>query len=325
MRKYFLLVAVLPVLLLADKTALPVEPLVPDPWLTGPLLAASSVTIPAGHYNIEPYLYATANTGFYNSNWGVNSRKTLWQFSLQPALQFGLTPWMDFQFNPTLNYAVSGGAQDWTLGDMPVLFDFQLYKRNVPTTDWVTAVKLFLKETFPMGKYQKLNRRENGTDAGGEGSFQSAIGLIWGNLIHFGGVHFLSSRLSLQYTIPAPVRVQGLNVYGGGHGTNGTVYPAQNFEIDWGLESTLTQNWALALDLVASWSGRVRFKGNPGTNPNGTTATVGQGSSAQFSLAPAIEYNWSDDLGLIAGAWFTVAGRNSTQFASAIVAFNYYK
>jgi hypothetical protein len=48
-------------------------------------------------------------------------------------------------------------------------------------------------------------------------------------------------------------------------------------------------------------------------------------SSSQYSLAPAIEYNWSQNIGLIGGVWFTVAGQNISQFNSIVIALNYYK
>ncbi len=47
-------------------------------------------------------------------------------------------------------------------------------------------------------------------------------------------------------------------------------------------------------------------------------------TSAQFSIAPAIEYNWNANIGIIFGSWFTLAGKNSTQFTSGVFAFNYY-
>ena len=84
-----------------------------------------------------------------------------------------------------------------------------------------------------------------------------------------------------------------------------------------GAEYTATKNWALALDLNAVCAAKNRFKGK-------STSKVGGPSSIQLSLAPAIEYNWSSQLGVIAGSWFTIAGRNSTRFTSVVGAFNYY-
>jgi hypothetical protein len=323
----FLILLLIPCFLLADKAAVAPPDASPleSPWLTGPLLAPASVTLPAGHYNVEPYLYAYANIGDYNQHWHSVSEKTLWSFSSQTLLQFGLTSFMDFQFNPTFQYNYTEGAGNWSLGDLPVIVDFQLYTRGLEVPEWLSNVKLVLQETFPLGKYQNLDPKKELTDMGGKGSFQTTLGLVWGNLFYLGGVHFLSSRFYLQYTLPAPVSVKGFNAYGGGYGTRGTVYPAQNFTVDLGLELTVTQKWALALDLVGVWGAKTRFKGDPGYTAEGAPAKMTAPSSIQYSLAPAVEYNWSNSLGAIAGAWFTVAGRNSIQFCSAVIAINYYK
>lgn len=290
---------------------------VPAPWLTGPLLAPSGLTIPAGHYNIEPYIFIIANTARYDSHWKPVKMETFWNNYFQPQFQFGFTNWVDFEFSPTLFYNYTKGAVKWVVGDMPVLFDFQLYKGRGNTTDWITTLKLVLKETVPIGKYQKLDPKKLATDVGGGGSWQTALGLVWGNLFYLGKGHFLTGRFSCQYTLPAPTHVKNLNAYGGGPGTTGTVYPPQNFQIDVGTELTFTQRWVLALDLVGSWSGATRFKGT-------TTVSNTAPTSAQFSLAPAIEYNWNTDLGIIFGPWFTVAGRNAIQFTSGVFALNYY-
>jgi hypothetical protein len=287
------------------------------PWLTGPLLAPSGITIPPGHYNIEPYIFAVANTGKYNANWESVPMETSWVNYLQPSLQFGLNKWLDFQINPTLFYNYNQGAAKWDIGDMPIGFDVQIYRSGMKVTDWIIGLKLSFKEVIPMGRYQNLSMAKKGTDIGGQGSWQTGLGFIWGNLFYVGKGHFLTARFAFQYLLPAPVHVKNLNVFGGGAGTHGTAYPAQSFEIDIGTEYTLTKNWALALDIVGNWGGSTRFKGT-------ATGPMTSPPFAQFSLAPAIEYNWNGNLGIIFGPWFTVAGRNSAQFASGVFALNYY-
>jgi hypothetical protein len=41
----------------------------------------------------------------------------------------------------------------------------------------------------------------------------------------------------------------------------------------------------------------------------------------QISFAPEVEYNFSQSSGLLAGVWFTVAGKNSSAFASAFLTY----
>lgn len=326
MRKYFIFLLFFPFWLCADKVPyhdyLHVEPNAPEveaPWFTGPLLAPSGQTIPPGHWNFEPYVYVVANTGHYGHDWKSTQIDTFWNNYFQPSIQVGINSWLDFSFNPTLfyNYNSKQGAAKWAFGDMPIAFDIQLYRYDGKVTDWIPAVKLTLKETLPLGKYQNLNPKKGGTDVGGLGSWQTSVVLVFGNLFYLGGTHFMTWRTALQYTLPAPVHVKNLNAYGGGRGTRGTVYPAQNVQIDTAIEVNLSRNWAFAMDFLGSWSGKTRFKGR-------ATGPVKAPPSAQFSLAPALEYNWSAEIGLIFGAWFTIAGRNAPQFFDGVFAFNYY-
>ncbi|MES2272580.1 MAG: hypothetical protein V4487_00110 [Chlamydiota bacterium] len=299
----------------------------PVPWFTGPIFASSGIPVPENHYNIEPYLFATANTAIYREDWKARKIETLWNINSQTLLTVGINSWLDFQITPSFFYNFRKRASSWALGDLPVQFDIQLYKNHPVnySTNWLTAVKLILKEIFPLGKYRNFSPEKMLTEEGGLGSFQTAVALVWGNLIHIQGIHFMTARLSFQYTVPSPVHVKGFNSFGGGHGTNGRIYPGQNFQFDLGLEYNLSQQWALAIDVIGTLESRVRFKGKPGIDLQGRPARGGYGASAQYSLAPAIEYNWSGNLGVIGGVWFTVAGRNAYKFCSAVFALNYYK
>lgn len=323
MRKWILFL-LFPLSLLADKvpysnylTPHPEHRDIKEPWFTGPLLAPSAFTIPAGHVDFEPYLYIVANKGLYDHDWKVHPTSTFWNNSFQPLVQVGITKWLDVEVIPALFYNYTHGAGKWAIGDTSIGFDFQLFSHQGRVTEWVTAVKLNIKETIPTGKYSNLDPKKLVTDAGGMGSWQTSIDFVWGNLFYLGRGHFLTWRNSLQYTLPAPTHVKNLSVYGGAQGTEGTIYPAQNLQFDTAIEISLTQNWAFAMDFLTSWSGKTRFKGH-------ATAPIGPPPSVQFSLAPAIEYNWSANLGIIFGPWFTIAGRNAIQFFDGVFAFNYY-
>lgn len=314
----FLCISALDAIQIPAHTVFPPHAALKPPWFTGPLLAPSGLTVPPGHFNIEPYIYIVANIGRYDGDWHRIKTETFWNNFFQFDLQFGLNSWLDFQINPTLFYNYTSGAGKWAIGDLPVGFDIQLYKRIRALDQWSISLKLALKELIPIGKYRNLNPQKKLTDVGGGGSWQTALALVWGNFFHIGGNHFITWRNSFQYALPAPVHVRNLNAYGGSFGTNGTVYPAQNFQIDTAIEVNFNQNWAFAMDMVGNWSGKTRFKGKtslPNTAP----------SAAQFSLAPAIEYSWAANIGIIFGSWFTIAGRNDVQFASAIFAFNYFQ
>jgi len=315
---------ILPAFLLArgkvlyEKSAGEPEP----PWLTGPLLAPSGMAVPLGHINVEPYVYVTAYTGIYNGDWEVVKQPTAWVNYFQVPTQVGLTSWMDFQFSPTLYWNYTHHKSSWNLGDMPVALDIQLYVS--PPSSWLPSIKLVLKENLPIGRYDNLDPKKKGTDLGGNGAWTTGGGLVFGKLIHFVDVYYLNLRLSVLYNIPAPVHVKGFNFYGGGFGTNARVYPGNNLQVDLGLEVTLAQTWAFALDVLGIWGDGDSYTGEAGVDAFGNIPRIGRGSHVNISLAPAIEYNWNANLGIIAGCWFTVAGRKSPVYQTAVVALNYY-
>ena len=71
-------------------------------------------------------------------------------------------------------------------------------------------------------------------------------------------------------------------------------------------------------DFQYQHSNKNRFSGK-----KGGSAPIAP-SSEQISMAPALEYNFNANVGIIGGAWFSVAGRNSTQFISWVLALNIY-
>ncbi len=324
LRKILFLLA-LPFLLYArgkvvwEETQQNVEP----PWLTGPLIAPSAHVIPLGCVNFEPYLFAQAFTGSYNGDWKTVKSPTLWQTYFQPNFQAGIAPGTDITFIPTVFWNYRHHQASWAFGDILFGFDFQLYIAN--QNSWLPSIKLSVKENFPTGKYRNLNPKKLATDDGGIGTWATVFGLVFGNLYHISSVYYFNYRLALNYTLPAPVRLTEFNFYGGGYGTDARFFPPQNFQVDLGFECTLSQNWCFAMDLIGYWATKGRFTGSPGVNAVGMPATLGRGSQAQYSLAPAIEYNWNADIGLIAGCWFTIAGRDSPVFTNGIIALNYYQ
>lgn len=291
------------------------------PWLTGPLIAPVATVIPKGHAEIEYYLYATTNTGLYNSHWNVHSQPNLTSINPQIVCIFGLTEWMDIQITPQALYNFSQGKSSVHLGDTPIGFDFQLYPPD-DKREWIPGVKVTLREIFPTGKYQKLNPGKKGTDLSGAGSFGTSGGLVFYKVFHLKDHHYLSTQLSLGGTLFAPVHVKGFNNYGGGYYASGKVRPGISSTAIFSFEYTFTQNWVFALDSVYTHTNKNRFSGNPGITSAGDVASVGNPSSEQISFAPAIEYNFSANFGIIAGAWVTACGRNTTQFRSGVVNFD---
>jgi hypothetical protein len=292
------------------------------PWFTGPLIAPSGYTVRPGHFNIEPYLYHYVYNGSYNQEWKRVSAPNLYHTALQVQLKVGLAERMDFQIFPQAVYRKFQGSRYCNVGDWPLGFGFQIVKARI--NEYLPGIKLVLRASLPMGKYQHLHADKQRTDAVGTGSWQPSFSVVCAKLFNTARKHYLDTRLAFNYQFGVPVHVKGLNSYGGASNTRGTVHLGNTFTVDGAFQYNLTQRWDLACDLYYTHSNSKHFSGKSGTTSSGSPAVMTAPSSEQFSLAPAIEYNWSKSLGIIGSVWFTFAGRNSNRFTSGFIALNIY-
>lgn len=292
------------------------------PWFTGPLIAPSGYTVAPKNFNLEPYVYFTVNTGTYNKHWHVHSTPNFYSVNLQVQAKVGLLKRLDFQFYPQVVFNETQGRHYANIGDLPIAFNIQLLRSQIQDS-W-PALKLSLRTNIPLGKYQHLKAYRKRTDAIGAGSWLPGVALIFSKLWNLSGIHFLEARLALSEQIGTPIHVKGLNTYGGTPRTHGMAYPGNSFSADGSIQYNFNQRWVFACDLIYAHTNKNRFSGKVGKSSNGAPARVKSPSNEQWSVAPAIEYNWSQNIGMIAGGWCSFAGRNSTQFASGVMAINIY-
>jgi len=293
------------------------------PWLTGPLLTPSSSVLPVGHFNFEPYIFATKIGHVYDRHWHKRRIPTFVNVNLQLPLQVGFVKDWDFFINPTASWNHSQGSAQFVFNDLPLGLEYQLVRSH--PNRWYPTIKVGLYETFPTGKYQHLDPKKHGTDLGGRGSYSTQALIALSKIFHLGRYHWFSSRLAFIYFYYVPVHVKGINAYGGVPETKGKVYPGNQFLALLGLEFSFNLNWAIALDVQYQHFNKTPFKGHKGEVSPGVKTKVGFPSSEQYCLAPALEYNWNANVGIIGGAWFTVAGRNVFDFLSWVIALNWYQ
>lgn len=297
-------------------------PAAPSPWLTGPLIVPIGTVIAYGDFEVETYVYATTNTGSYNKHWDeVSAPRNFTSINPQFLFFFGLTSWADINLIPQLFYNTTADQNNVDVGDFTAGLDFQFFDAEAAT--YFPGIKLAIRETFPTGKYQYLKAEKLLTDQTGAGAYATTFDLVLYKVYHLGGQFFLSTTYSAAYTLNTAVHVHKFNTYGGGHGTNGRVVPGGIFQGIISFELALSQNWVLAIDNVYTHTNETKFSGDPGTSAPGVAASVGGPSNEQISFAPAIEYNFSSHFGIIAGCWFSAWGRNSTEFRSGVINFDY--
>lgn len=284
------------------------------PWYTGPLLTPTAYVLTPGQGNIESYLFYTITNGAYNKHWKGKSLPNRYQWNPQLTFKLGILEGVDFSgvlqsyINQTQRVAAS------SFGDLPLGFGFQAFK--IGPEEEIALCKIFIQETFPTGRYQNLNQKKLGTDGGGQGTYATQIAVCFSKQFKLPSDRYFRGRWAFLTTYSAPVSVRGLNVYGGGSGTKGTEYPGVSCVFLTSGEYTITRNWVVACDLQIAYSARNRFSGR-------TMNPMTSRTSVQFSLAPAMEYNWDEKLGVIIGPWFTFAGKNCRRFISLVAALNY--
>jgi hypothetical protein len=296
----------------------------PSPWLTGTIISATGYVIPWGNVEIEGYVYANTTTGAYNNHWAnVSAPHNFYQVATQVYGYFGITSFADVQIIPQSVVNHSNGKTSVEFSDLPIALDFQIFPYDANSS--FPGVKLSFKETFPTGRYQRLNPNKNGTQVSGAGTYASNATVYFYKVYNTNGNHFLSVNLNFGYTVNSMVTVHGFNAYGGGYGARGLVSPGSILQAIASFEYTLSQNWVLSIDNVYTHTYRTYFFGNPGTLANGSAASAGAPSSDWIAFCPSIEYNFSAAIGINVGAYVTAWGRNAPVFRNGIaeVCYNY--
>jgi hypothetical protein len=281
-----------------------------SPWMTGPLLAPSGKTIAKGHYNVEPYAFYTEYPGGFKN------------FEIVPIFSMGLTDSIDFQTSIPFDHNWVKNASGSGLGDYTVGMGFQIFKENEKT--WQPNLRFVIQEVLPAGDFENFDPLDLGTTQTGGGAYKTVLGLNFQKLFTLENERYLRTRLNFVGAYSTEVDITGSSTFGGVTETSGTIKPGLSYSIDLAFEYTLTQNWVPALDILFSGSTSTSFEGNPGFTPDGTLVGVGGKGGNSLSLAPAIEYNFSANLGVIAGVWFSVATPKGADFVTGAIAVDLY-
>lgn len=291
-----------------------------NPWYTGPIIAGSASMTPVGSIIFQPYLFLVDDYATFNHHRRSIDHPSIWQFNPNFVLQTGLTSWMDISVTP--QFFTNHIHSQWSthFGDLPVQIGFKICDEG----RYLPKMKVAIGELFPTGPYQRLKAKKEGIDATGGGSFVTSFSYRASKVLFWWTDHPIATRMVLSYNIPSTVKVHGLNVYGGGVGTKGKVRPGNSFNADLGIEYSFNQKWVIATDLVYQTNNRTKFNGQTGINPTtGEPNVVGSGSSDYLQVAPALEYNLNENLGIIGGVWVPVYGRNSSNFITYVLSVSY--
>jgi hypothetical protein len=266
---------------------------------------------------IEPYVFDSISQGRYDRDGNrqdtprqhSHGSLTYILYGLVDDVTIGVIP--RFGYNDISNGADSSGLR---LGDFTIQGTYRLleYREGSRTP----TMSIVLQETLPTGKYDRLGARPS--DGMGSGAHTSTLSLNSQYFLWMPNGRIMRTRLNLSYSMSDRVSVEDVSVYGTSEGFRGHAKPGRSFVIDSAWEYSMTRHWVLALDVVYQHDSRATLSGALGTG----RVQSDLGSGEVFTLAPAVELNWSSRMGVIVGSVLNVAGRNASANVTPVMAVN---
>jgi hypothetical protein len=288
-----------------------------DAWWTGPIVAAGAATLPQGHALIEPYVYDVVTRGRYDSDGNYRRTDEVHSFGSLTYLLYGVTDSFTAGVIPTFGFNDVSNGEDSSgigMGDVTLQAQWRLSQfregRRVPTSS------LVLQQTLPTGKYDRLGTRLS--DGLGAGAHTTSLAVHSQYYFWMPNGRILRTRLNVAYAISDSVSVADESVYGTSHGFRGHADPGDTFSIYSAWEYSMTRNWVLALDVFYQHDASTRIRGDQ----DGAAFAAESGSAWRLGLAPAIEYNFTSRVGVIFGARWFAAGRNTSASITPVAAIN---
>lgn len=295
-----------------------------DAWWTGPMLAPSAATLPRGHFLIEPYFYDVALQGRYDANGVRRSTTHANGFGSLTYILYGVANRFTVGLIPTGGFNLVSGAPSSSglkLGDVTLQGEYRLAQfqegRRIPT------VSAALQETLPTGKYDRLgDRMSNGL---GGGAYTTTLALYSQMPLWLPNGRILRMRLNFTQSFSREVTLKDASVYGTEDGFRGHADPGPSTYFDAAWEYSLRRRWVAAFDATYRHDGNTHVSGYNVLSAASSAETIrtNSGTGDTFALAPAIEYSWKRNLGVLLGVRLIPAGRNTAATITPAVAINY--
>jgi hypothetical protein len=296
-----------------------------DAWWTGPMLAPSASTLPRGHFLIEPYLYDVIEQGVFARD-GVRRRAPESNgFGSLTYVNYGLADKLTVGLIPTFGYnRVSNGPSISSvgMGDITVQGQYRLTKFHQGS--WIPTTSFAVQETFPSGIYDRLGDRPS--EGLGSGAYTTTLAFYSQTYFWLPNRRILRMRLNVSESISSGVNVRGVSVYGTGAEFRGHARPGGTSFVDASWEYSLTRSWVLALDATYRYQRNTVVTGYDALAPPGVQnqrrIRLDTGYSDAIGFAPAIEYSWKSNIGILLGTRVIAAGRNTAATITPAVAIN---
>ena len=293
-----------------------------EPWFVDPILALSGSVTPLGHVKTKTYGFITHNTGVYDNAWTLTHHNDASSTQINPQLTYGLTKRIDSQLALPYSIRHQNGMESHHLGDISTTFGFQALEKK--PNSLTPELRITLSEIFPTGRFASANPLSEGSGFSGVGTYETILGLNFQQQFQISETHWYRGRLCLAYLYAVPVSINGVTMYGGASTTKGRMSIGKIATADLSAELSITQHWIAVIEAYYLHQQPSNFKGSVGMTDTGSPAQIGNLEVHVLSLAPAMEYAFSEHLGLVAGVWFSVKGQNTPHFVTTVVMFRSY-
>lgn len=291
-----------------------------DQWYTGSLVSPSGPLSKQGMFLLEPYMYYSVPSGMigpHNNNVPMSSprQQSVTSFTIY---RYALTDYLSIQTTPAISYRWKHGdttSSGLKIGDVPVDLMWRYLtadpKRFIPTLNLITGV------SFPTGDYSHLGRSQDGV---GSGVYTYRATLTEQSTYTMPNNHELRLRLWATFRRALnSAHLRDVTSYGTTRGFRGHGQPGMYGEAGFSLEYGITQRWVFAIDVARDWANGSRLKGHYASGLKVDELSAGSGD---WQVAPALEYNWTPNYGVIAGVSVYYAGHNTSRVVSPQFAFN---
>lgn len=283
-------------------------------WFTGTLLSPSPGVPRKGVLGVEPYLIDKRGIGVFDANGILHSAPVgVEQLRSFTSVNYGFTNSFSVQVTPAVAHVSHDGDVQTGLADFPIKIH---YRPIAGALDfWHPSLTTTFGITLPLGKFEHLRHSADGFGTGAYMAMEELeLQQRFTTWLH-------PHRLRMWARVSQPlntVDLHGISSYGTAQGFLGTVVPGSSAELGIGDEVGLDQQWALALDILQDFAKGPHVRGQGMTNP------MADIEGSVFWVAPAVEYNPTEHIGIIVGVEISMAGRNSPSQVIPQIAVNMF-
>jgi hypothetical protein len=263
------------------------------------LLASTAETLPQGHFYTEPYFFDVISGGEHNPG-----SSGFYQYGLLDNFTVGVQPFFSLGMRKY--------DRDVAIGDFKIVS--QVRVSHFTPQHRVPSVAIVMNLVLPTGKYDHLAELKDGH---GSGSFAPELGVNVQHYFLLGNGRLLRARFNVLKNFPLRHAVSGRSVFGTDASFRGRARPGAKTTVILGAEYSLTKEWVLAIDVERDQWGKTVVTGRDG---GGALSRHVSPASWNTGFAPAVEYNWSDRAGVIAGVWIVPKGHNTQSSVTPAIA-----